>query len=238
MLSTWHWPSSNSSYVVSFLCLIIVNSQGTQAQWVLPSSPWVAPRRTWSMCGLYLTSLAVMQRTFPSRKGRSLSSWRSRRSSGGVPRVKRGVSGWSLCPTWRNWYDLHPTSASLPMDLATQTAMGSRSLLIPLSTPMPSPRHRHLRHCPLAHLELSILYHPCRMAPSWQRPSRNECHALMTKQLSPSRYCNIGLNVIALFDLFLSSCRSTSCWTGSTGSQLCCISQLCTVVNTGLLWHW
>ena len=157
--------------------------QGTQAaQWVAPSSPWAAQRRTWSMCGLYTTSPAAMQRTFPSRRERYSSSWRSQKSSGGAPRVKRGVSEWSLCPTWRNWYDLRLTPASLPMDHATPTVMGSPSPPTPSFTPTPS--HRHLRRCPLAHLEQSSpLYRPCRTALSWRRPSKNGCRVPMTKQL-------------------------------------------------------
>lgn len=179
-----HWLSFyGNPHHVSYLYLIISSSQGaTQAQWVVPSSPWEPPRRTWSMCGLYMTSLVAMRRTFPSRRGRSSSSWRNRRSSGGAPRAKRDVSGWSRCPTWRNWYDLRPIPANLPMDLATPTATGSPSPPTPSSMPTLSPRRPH--HFPLAHLErLSLLYRPCRTAPSWQRPSRNECHAPTIRRL-------------------------------------------------------
>ena len=173
-------PALKEYNYIHFLC--VVTSQGIQTLLVVPSSLWSVQRRTWSTCGHYTTSLAATRKTFRSRRGRSSSSWRSQRNSGGVPKAKMDVSGWSLCPMWRNWYDPRPTLASPPMDLATPTAMGSLSP--PTRSFMPTPSPRHLLHCPLARLaQSSLLYPPCRMAQLWPRPSRNECPAPMIKQL-------------------------------------------------------
>lgn len=179
-----HEPShflTTVQMLCSSLGLIIAIFQGTRARSALPSSLWEAQRTTRSTCGLYTTSPAATQRTFPSRRGRSSSFSRSQRSSGGAPRIKKDALGWSPCPMWRNWFDRCLIPASPHMVLATPTAMGSRSPPTRLSTPMLSPRHR--RRCPPERPEwLTAPSRPCRTARSWRRPSRNECHAHMTKR--------------------------------------------------------
>lgn len=153
---------------------------GTQALLVVRSSLWLVQRITWSTCGHYMTSLVVTRRTFHSRKGRSLSFWKSQRNNGGVPKIKMDASGWSPCPTWRNWYDPPPILASLPTARATPTATVSRSHHTPLLTPMPSPRP--LPPCPPAHPEQSLpRCPPCRMVLCWQRPFRSVCPVPTTK---------------------------------------------------------
>lgn len=49
-------------------------------------------RRTWSMCGLCMTSREVMRRIYPSKRARSSSSWTNQRNNGGALRARRGVS--------------------------------------------------------------------------------------------------------------------------------------------------
>lgn len=132
-------------------------------------------RRTWSMCGLCMTSQEVMQRIYPSKRARSSSSWTNQKNSGGVLRVRRGVSAWSPCPMLRSLCD-PPTPVRLGTPPATPTAMVSLNLHMP----MPSPRHNH--RCLRAHLEPSLpLCQTCKMVRSWPRPSRSGCPVPTTR---------------------------------------------------------